>query len=198
MHFIKKIRSKRGYYVTIQLVSRDHFISSSFSSDHHRAPIVRSDVSVLHYTNPLLFIGTQRGDIIVFRIAEKRSTLPTSPPVMNHAPKLGYRFVTNSHIGPHPIVDIYTQSVGGEVRDLDDVIGREPSQVNILVVQGGKQRGQLHMFELSLTPPNSLRSSPTSSLASDSTVGSFRNTFSLTPRRLSVVSAVSDYTPLKN
>ena len=175
-------------------------------SDVHRASIVKSDVSVLHYTNSLLFIGTNRGDVIVFSIREKSSIsteLMSSP--RNHtsvkktiSPRYSYRFVTNTHLSQSPIASIHTKLISNVVvEDVVESLRQSTNDIHVLVVQGGKQTaGHMYLFELSLSPPNSIRSSPTSSLASDCTVGSYRN--SLTPRRLSVVSAISDYTPLKN
>ena len=72
------------------------------------------------------------------------------------------------------------------------------SVINVLVLEGANESGQskVHMFELCLSLPHSLRSTPTSDITIMSS-SSIRSS-SLTPRRLSVVSSSLDYVPLKN
>ena len=134
---------------------------------------------------------------MVFNITEK---LTQSSELTTNSPKnYEYKYITSTYIGPHPIIKIYTNSLDERPSDLSSTTPLFLSITQVLIVQSGgeKTSGQIHLMEYSHSPPHSLRSSPTLSVCSDSTVGSLRNT-SLTPRRLSVISSTMDYIPLKN
>jgi hypothetical protein len=151
----------------------------------------------MHYHAGFLLIGTQRGDIIVFKITQKHLQTHT---------KYTYRFITNHHIGrAHPIIDIYTNLLDNQMDlslngTLDGTI--TPHDVQILVVEGGKDNvpGKLYLFDLSLACPGtslpaSLCVSPASSITSDTTVGSLNLPCKTPP--LSVISSKLEFTPLK-
>lgn len=113
-----------------------------------------------------------------------------------------YTYISSTHVGPHPITDIQTTTTHGS--RCSNVLSSTPSPrpssvVNIFVLESSRDpcvKSRAYVFELCLTPPHSVRSSPMSDITVSS-VSSLRNN-SLTPRKLSVFSSTSDFLPLKS
>ena len=183
------------------MLTRSHSLSPSPSSDyhtHHTSPI-RPDVSCLHYSHPLLIIGTQQGQLIIFKMSERHMS-----PRGRTTSQRDHRFITSHDVGNHPIVGIYTSTPmgGGSLNLVGTPLGSPASSViNILVVCGARETGSgggLYQFELQLPTYQSSINSPASS-CSETTIGSYRSTHSITPRKLSVVSSSgTDFLPLKS
>ena len=194
-------------------------LSCNFSlppySEFHHSLALRPDVSVLHFSNDLLFVGTIRGDLIVFKIKEATNVSSASPPPPSQdrppvaAPdhrratpvayqkSYKYSFAANAYCGPHPIVALHTSSPKRGQCYMSDSPLLSPTTMNILVICGesyeGAKSSQLCLFELMLSPPTSVCSTPlptySSSLPSSKPL----------PRSMSVVSTSSDhYLPLHN
>lgn len=172
-------------------------------------------MSVLHFSNDLLFVGNVQGDLIVFKVTETTSISSASPPLSSRCePSVAqdqrqstpvayqksykYSFVANAHCGSHPIVSLHTSPPKGGQCYLPDSPLLSPTTMSILVVCGESYErtgsSQLCLFELMLSPPASLCSTPLSSYSTSSISSSKPY-----PQRISVVSSSSaHYLPLHN
>lgn len=178
------------------------FISSSSDPQHSRQQ--RSQITTLHLSNSFLFIGTKKGDVMVFRIQ-------ATPLINDSAPS--YTFVASTHIAARPVLNIFTTDEATPIDittpPISDSFGERlnsrfqdtplfHTSLNILIVTGPdreKPTGQMHLYELSLTPPTSLRSSCTVSPMSYVSQKSLNSR--MTPQKLTVVSSRNDFTPLR-
>ena len=185
-------------------------------SEFHHSLSLRPDVSVLHFSNDLLFVGTVQGDLIVFRIKEatnvssSSSPLPSQdrPPAATLDHRQGtpvayqksykYSFAANAYCGPHPIVALHTSSPRRGQCYMPDSPLLSPTTMNVLVVCGESYErpssSQLYLFELMLSPPTSLCSTPLSSYSMSNASSSKPH-----PRKMSIVSSSpGHYLPLHN
>lgn len=140
---------------------------------------------------------------MVFQIKEKYSSLEGDSNPKPSTSKHEYKFISSTHVGPHPIACIQatTTHSNRSLNVLSSTPSPNPSSVvNIFVLERPTDlvcdKSRAHIYELCLTPPHSVRSSPLSDITILS-ASSLRNN-SLTPRRLSVISSTIDFLPLQN
>ena len=185
-----------------------NFCFTSCSEFHHSLAL-RPDVSVLHFSNDLLLVGTIRGDLMVFRIREATNASSVSPPLPSqNKPPAGaldhrqstpvayqksykYSFAANAYCGPHPVVALHTSSPQRGQSYMPDSPLLSPTTMNILVICGESYErphsSQLCLFELMLSPPTSLCNTPIPNYSLSN------------PQRMSVVSSsLKHYLPLRS
>ena len=160
-----------------------------FSSIHseHQASL---SVTALHCFQSLLMVGTERGDLIIFKIDNSHSSCPIHRQVngVTSNSKRGFSYVASYHCGHSPILSIYTTTPHqSPILFTREPCIDEPSLVHILVVLGSSSEGAsgclLKAFELVISSSSSPCSTPSlsSSLISNSSLRG------VTPRRLSII-----------
>ena len=189
-------------------------------SEFHHSLALRPDVTVLHFSNDLLFVGTVQGDLIVFKIKEATACTSSSSPLLHtqdrspagsldhrqstpvaHQRSYKYSFAANAYCGSHPIVALHTSSPRRGHCYMPDSPLLSPTTMNILVVCGESHdragSSQLCLFELMLSPPSSLSSTP---LPSSCPASSSFCPSKPRPRIMSVLPSSSshNYLPLHN
>lgn len=137
----------------------------------------------MHCFRSLLIIGTERGDIIVFRINPTTHSF-TSPTkhrrrsvngISGHSSKRGFSHVASCYCGRSPILSIYTITQQQSPILFNREPYDEPSLIHILAVLGpseGESNCLLKAFELvvSSTPSPCSTPSLSSSLVSNSSL----------------------------
>ena len=178
-------------------------LPSFLSSDPHHSRQQRSQITTIHYSNSFLFIGTKKGDVMVFKIESSlNQSGPSSP---------SYKFMASTQVASRPIQQIFTTDETLPISMSTPPICTDPfderlnsrlqdtplfhSAMHLLIVTGG-DREQLHLYELSLSPPPSVRSSCTVSPLSYTSQRS--NSLRITPQKVTVVSSRIDFTPLRD
>ena len=176
------------------------------SSDPHHSRQQRSQITTIHYSNSFLFIGTKKGDVMVFRIESSLNQSDPSP-----SSSLSYKFMASTQVASRPIQQIFTTDESPPISMSTPPISTDPfderlnsrlqdtplfhSAMQLLIVTGGDKE-QIHLYELSLSPPPSVRSSCTVSPLSYTSQRS--NGLRVTPQKVTVVSSRIDFTPLRD
>ena len=94
--------------------------------------------TALHFSYPYLFVGTSKGDLIVFRIQKNNFT--SGAVGVDHGQRSWeYKVLTAEHCGPIPVLDIFAtplRTEDEECRSLFHSSVATPTSLQVLVVCG--------------------------------------------------------------
>ena len=151
-----------------------------------------AEIRVLTFSYPLLFVGTNGGHLLVFKILKgsgsppllgRSDTLPRELAAINAAQngrndsrksQVDYRILAATHCGAQPIVSIHTSQLQEEIRrsPSDSPIGTPSAYMQVLVACGAPNRrngdreglssSQVQLYELFTSPLPSPVVSPAS------------------------------------
>ena len=156
-------------------------------------------MTALHCFQSLLMVGTERGDLIVFKIDKSNLSSQNHHRKVNG--KRGFSYVASYHCGHLSILSIYTNTPHqSPILFTQESCIDEPSLVHILVVLGSSSEEEsgclLKAFELVISSSPSPCNTPSLSSSLISNSSSLRG---VTPRRLSIVQVADsshNYLPL--
>ena len=129
----------------------------------------------MHFSYPYLFVGTSKGDLIVFRIyknntSSTRNSTNTAHLAVRAQFTWEYKVLTAEHCGPVPILDIFAtplRTQDEECRSLFQSTMATPTSLQVLVVCGqrdtnssGIATSRVLCYELVASPAPSPLTSP--------------------------------------
>lgn len=120
------------------MISILSFSTHSSVSDADLVTDETPQLTALHFTYPYLFVGTSKGDLMVFHIKKRTSRSGTSQ-AMNSG--FDYRLLAAEHCAPIPILDIFATPLRTEDEECQSLYRSStatPTSLQVLVVCGQK------------------------------------------------------------